>query len=160
MEIKLLVIFILLNIINVIIQTIKSLVTIKCGKILSSIVNAVAYGLYTIVVVYTVCELPLFIKVFVVAMTNLIGVFVVKLIEEKTRKDRLWKIETTIKSQANIDELKSQLNHAKVSYNFFNIGNNLWICNCYCYSQENSTAVKKILKNCNAKYFASESKIL
>ena len=36
---KLLIIFILLNIVNVIIQTVKSLATIKCGKTMASIVN-------------------------------------------------------------------------------------------------------------------------
>ena len=52
---KLIVIFILLNIANVIIQTVKSIATIKCGKGLASVINAIAYGLYTVVVVYMVC---------------------------------------------------------------------------------------------------------
>ena len=85
---KLFITFVILNIINVIIQTIKSLATVKCGKIVASIVNAVAYGLYTVVVVYTVCDLPLWLKVVVVGVANLIGVYVVKLIEEKSRKDK------------------------------------------------------------------------
>ena len=46
--------FILLNILNVIIQTVKSLATVKCGKTVAALVNAVAYGLYTIVVVYMI----------------------------------------------------------------------------------------------------------
>ena len=76
---NLIIIFVLLNIANVIIQTVKSIATIKCGKTMAAIVNAVAYGLYTVVVVYTVCDLPLWFKVVVVAVANLIGVFVVKL---------------------------------------------------------------------------------
>ena len=63
MDTKLLIIFIALNIVNVIIQTVKSIATIKCGKTLAAIINAVAYGLYTVVVVYTVCDLPLWLKV-------------------------------------------------------------------------------------------------
>ena len=59
MNTKLLILFIALNIVNVIIQTVKSLATVKCGKTVAAIVNAVAYGLYTVVVVYTVCDLPL-----------------------------------------------------------------------------------------------------
>ena len=59
MNTELLIIFIVLNIVNVIIQTVKSLATVKCGKTVAAIVNAVAYGLYTVVVVYTVCDLPL-----------------------------------------------------------------------------------------------------
>ena len=93
---KLLIIFILLNIVNVIIQTVKSLATIKCGKTMASIINALAYGLYTVVVVYTMCDLPLWSKAVIVGLCNLVGVYVVKLIEEKSRKDKLWKGECTI----------------------------------------------------------------
>ena len=96
---KLFITFVILNIVNVIIQTIKSLATVKCGKTVASIVNAVAYGLYTVVVVYTVCDLPLWLKVVVVGVANLIGVYVVKLIEEKSRKDKLWKIEATFEKE-------------------------------------------------------------
>ena len=80
---ELLIVFIVLNIVNVVIQTVKSLATVKCGKTVAAIVNAVAYGLYTVVVVYTVCDLPLWLKVVVVGVANLIGVYVVKYFEEK-----------------------------------------------------------------------------
>ena len=93
---KLLLTFIILNIVNVILQTVKSLCTVKCGKVVASVVNAVAYGLYTVVIIYTVCDLPLVTKALVVALCNLIGVFVVKLIEEKSRKDKLWLVKITI----------------------------------------------------------------
>lgn len=42
MNIQLLLTFIILNILNVIIQTIKSIATVKCGKGIASIINAVA----------------------------------------------------------------------------------------------------------------------
>ena len=96
MNIELLITFIVLNIVNVIIQTVKSIATIKCGKCWAAAVNAIAYGLYTVVVVYTVCDLPLCLKVTIVALCNLVGVFTVKFIEEKSRKDKLWKVEATI----------------------------------------------------------------
>ena len=56
MNMNLLITFIILNIINVVIQTIKSLATVKCGKGVAAIVNAVAFGLYTIVTVYMLCD--------------------------------------------------------------------------------------------------------
>ena len=70
--------FVLLNIVNVVIQTIKSLCTVKSGKTVAALVNAVAYGFYTIVVIYMVCDLDLWIKVAVVGGANLIGVFIFK----------------------------------------------------------------------------------
>ena len=78
MDIKLLITFIILNIFNVIIQTVKSIATVKCGKSVASVVNAIAYGLYTIVTVYMLCDLDLWLKALIVALCNLVGVFVVQ----------------------------------------------------------------------------------
>ena len=117
MNIELLITFIVLNIVNVIIQTVKSIATIKCGKYWAAAVNAIAYGLYTVVVVYTVCDLPLWLKVTIVALCNLVGVFTVKLIEEKSRKDKLWKVEATI-PRAEASRLINYLENSKLSYNY------------------------------------------
>ena len=56
-------------------------------KTAAALVNALAYGLYTIVIVYTNADMNLWVKVVIVALANLIGVYVVKFIEEKKRKD-------------------------------------------------------------------------
>ena len=89
---NLFVLFIILNIFNVVIQTAKSIITIKCGKAAAALANAVAYGFYTVVVIYMVSDLPLTYKVCVTAICNLIGVYIVKFGEEIFRKDKLWKI--------------------------------------------------------------------
>ena len=81
---ELLILFIVLNAINVVIQTIKSLCTINCGKTVAALVNALAYGFYTVVVVYMVCDLPLLWKVLIVGACNFVGVFLVKRSEEHT----------------------------------------------------------------------------
>ena len=107
---KLLAIFILCNIINVIIQTIKSIATVKCGKAPAAIINALAYGFYTYIIVLTVCDLPLLIKCIVVGGCNLIGVWLVKFFEEKARKDKLWKVEMTVNKSKTFD-LSSDLSH-------------------------------------------------
>ena len=154
---NLLVTFIILNIINVILQTVKSIVTVKCGKVVASLTNAIAFGLYTIVTVYTMCELPLMIKAGIVALTNLIGVFIVKLIEEKTRKDKLWKVEATVFSK----DICLDLEVKNIAYNCLTTNrHNEFIINCYCKTQAESVIVKAILKEYNAKYFVTESKIL
>lgn len=157
---KLLFIFITLNIVNVILQTVRSLCTVKCGKVVASIVNAIAYGLYTVVIIYTVCDLPLFTKAMVVAICNLVGVFIVKLIEEKSRKDKLWKVELTVK-KAKTDALEILLEQAKIPYNSINTNDNVYtVFNIYCATQNQSVAVREIAKTFNAKYFVTESKTL
>lgn len=155
---KLFITFVILNIINVIIQTVKSLATVKCGKTVASIVNAVAYGLYTVVVVYTVCDLPLWLKVAVVGVANLIGVYVVKLVEEKSRKDKLWKVECTV-PQENAYYLAIELKN-QVPFNYIENVGKYAIFNIYCATQEQSATVKLILNEYNAKYFVTETKNL
>lgn len=159
MDTKLLIIFIALNIVNVIIQTVKSIATIKCGKTLAAIINAVAYGLYTVVVVYTVCDLPLWLKVVVVGVANLIGVYVVKLLEEKSRKDKLWKVEATVNTKEEAEDIIKLLKDVNIPYNYIDI-NRYVLINCYCATQKQSAGVKSILDTYNAKYFVSESKTL
>lgn len=156
---KLLVIFIVLNIANVIIQTVKSLVTVKAGKGMASIVNAIAYGLYTIVTVYLMCDLDLWLKALIVALCNLVGVFIVKLIEEKTRRDKLWKIETTVLNGYKKD-ICTLLVKADIPFNYIEGVGKYTVFNIFCATQTQSSAVREILKKYKVKYFVSESKSL
>lgn len=159
---KLLLLFIIMNILNVIIQTIKSIATIKCSKSVAAIVNAVAYGLYTYIVVLTMCDLPLLAKCLIVAVANFIGVFVVKYCEEKARKDKLWKVEATLRSQniePQYDDCIIELKKSNIPFNYID-ANKYIIVNCYCATQKESAQVKTILDKYHAKYFVSESKTL
>lgn len=155
---NLIITFIILNILNVIIQTVKSIATIKCGKVMAAVVNAIAYGLYTVVVVYMVCELPLWFKVLVIAVANLIGVYLVKFFEEKKRKDKLWKVEATIEKE-DFDKIKTTASSLGLSYNFVDI-RKYYLFNFYCPTQKDSEMVKGLLDSVNAKYFVGESKTL
>lgn len=162
MEMKLLILFIVMNVVNVVIQTVKSIATIKCGKVAAAIVNAVAYGLYTYIVVLTMCDLPLLAKCLIVAAANFIGVYVVKYFEEKARKDKLWKVEATIHNQGidpHYDDCLVALRNADIPHNYID-ANKYLIINAYCATQAESRVVKAILDQYDAKYFVSESKSL
>ena len=158
MEMKLLILFVVMDIVNVVIQTVKSICTIKCGKAVAAIVNAVAYGLYTYIVVLTMCDLPLLAKCLIVAGANFVGVYVVKLFEEKARKDKLWKVELTIPAE-NFEKVHAMLQMVKIPHNYVDIEKYVLI-NCYCTTQNDSTLVRNIVNDFGAKYFVSESKTL
>ena len=149
--------YIIFNILNVIIQTVKSIVTIKCNKWVASIVNAIAYGLYTYIVVLTASDLDLWFKIIVTAVANLIGVFVVKWIEEKKRKDKLWKVEATIPKKWK-DAVHFDLRD--IPHNYIDDIGQYAIFNFYCATQKESKKVKDIINQYEAKYFVSETKIL
>ena len=154
---ELLLTFIILNIANVIIQTVKSLATIKCGKTVAALVNAVAYGLYTVVIVYTNADLDLWIKVVVVAIANLVGVYVVKFFEEKSRKDKLWKVEATVPYSKH-ETVDFNLTNLYLPHNYILLGEKYAIFNIYCATQKDSEFAKKVLDEFDAKYFVSEAK--
>ena len=158
MDTKLLLTFIALNITNVIIQTVKSLVTVKCGKTAAALINAAAYGLYTYVIVLTVCDLPLWLKAIIVGACNLVGVYVVKLIEERARRDKLWKVEATIPVEI-AEKVKHDLKANGLPHNYIDI-EKYYLFNVYCENQEQSKVAKVILDYYNAKYFVSENKSL
>ena len=157
---EMLIIFIVLTILNVVIQTIKSIATIKCGKWAAALVNAVAYGLYTYVIFFTSADgIDLHAKAVITAVANLVGVFVVKWFEEKARKDKLWKIEATV-PVANVGELSAVLEEYKLPYNCFKTSGEHRIFNIFCATQEQSKFAKAALDGHFAKYFVSESKTL
>ena len=154
---ELLLIFIALNIVNVILQTFKSIWTITRGKVAAALINAIAYGFYTIIVVYMVSDLNLYLKMGVVGACNLIGVFTVKFIEEKKRKDKIWRIELTVKT----DKAQSIANHLtelNMSYSAIPLETNYTVFAIYCKTQKESSLVKSLVEKYNAKFFIAESK--
>ena len=153
-------VFIVLNIVNVIIQTIKSIATIKCGAWVAAGINAVAYGLYTVVVVYMNADgLGLFWKAIIIGVANLLGVYVVKLIEERKRKDKLWKVEATV-YRGWTTQLHQALIQADVPHNYLENVGKYTLFNVYCETQEDSAKAREILNRFDARYFVSESKTL
>lgn len=149
--------YVIFNVINVVIQTIKSIATIRCGKTIAAIVNAVAFGLYTYIVILMNSDIPLWFKIGTVAIANLIGVWVVKFFEEKMEKEKLWKVETTV-SASDKSDLEFTAEQMNIPFNA--VDANKWaIFNFYCASKEQTALLKSILGQFSAKYFVSETKV-
>lgn len=160
MDTNLLITFIILSIVNVIAQTIKSIVTVNGGKMLASIVNALTFGLYTVVLVFTNADFPLWQKVLVTAFTNFVGVYIVKYFEEKARKDKLWKVECTVDTDR-LNDLLDMLALVNLPYtNVLTENTSKAIVNVFCATQKESVALKEILTKFNVKFFVTESKNL
>lgn len=154
---NLLILFIILSIINVIFSTVKSIVTIKSGPLVASVVSALYYGYYTIVLIYTVADFPLWQKVVVTAGCNLIGVFVVKYAEKKSEKTKLWKVELTIPTKY---KNAVDFDLRDVPHSYIELSDKHTLFNFYCATQTESAKVKTIVSQYDAKYFVAESKTL
>lgn len=150
--------FALCTAVNVILSTIKSILTVKGGKVSASFINAITYGFYSYVIVLTSADgMPIWLKMAITAVCNFVGVYFVKWIEEKARKDRLWKVELTVptKYTTTID-----FDLHDVPHSYIELSDKHTLFNFYCATQKESAKVKAIANQYEAKYFVAESKNL
>ena len=153
--------FALMTIINVTLSTIRSLCTIKGGKWLSATTNAICYGFYPLIVMLTAKgTVDIVVNMIITAVVNFVCVWLIKFVEEKARKDKMWKVEMAIPldlSNEVIEKLKSTGGWIPFNYNYLG----KWcIFNCYCDTQDQTKFAKDLAKNYNGKISAYESKSL
>ena len=156
----LLALFVVLTIVNVILNTARTIVTVKGGLFWSSFISAIAFGFYVVVIVYTVCDLPLWIKAITTALANFVGTYFVKWVEMKVRKDRLWMVDVVL-TGPQIYAAKSYLDPWKIQYIEMPISNSdSSQFHIYSKTQDESRRIRDLLKTYNAKYVVVESKTL
>ena len=141
-----------------ILSTIKSILTVKGGKFSASLINAITYGFYSYVIVLTSADgMPIWLKMAITAVCNFVGVYLVKWIEEKARKDRLWKVELTVPTRYT-NTIDFDLHD--VPHSYIELSDKHTLFNFYCATQKESAKVKAIANQYEAKYFVAESKNL
>lgn len=149
--------FVILNFLNVLINTARSLTTIKGGKWVASIMNAVCYGYYTIIIVITATyEMPLLMKCIAVAVVNFVGVFTIKFCEEKFTKDKRWIIMATAKVSDNaIKDVAEKLTDLNIRLLYSTvIEDRLYSLQIFSRNSKETTMIKAILDNYDIKYSA------
>lgn len=147
---KMILLFTILTILNVILQSAHSVCLVKCNKYVASGVNAIAFMVYTIVVVYTASdEISLLAKIIITGVANLIGTYLSLTILQKLRKNKVWRIEATMEKCA----LKTD-----IPYSIMNINNDNLMCVIfYCATPQETEQAKEIINAHNGKYFVSEN---
>lgn len=152
--------FALITLANVIIQTVKSLFTIKGGKLSAATVNAIAFGFYTYIIFFTADDsISLWQKALITAVCNFIGVFFVKFLEEKLQKDRLWIFNCTAKVEsADVIKITELLKSMDISLTYNQLKDDLYTLSIYSYTQSESEMIKSVLKNYKIKYCVIETK--
>ena len=150
---NLIITFIILSIINVIFSTIRTITTVKSGKFIASVISGGYFAFYNIMLIYTVMDFPLIAKCIITFVCNVIGVFTVKFIEEKMRKDKLWKVEVTIPTEhtTEVDHYAREIPHSYIT-----ISDKHTLFNFYCATQADTKKVINLCNLYNPKYFASE----
>jgi hypothetical protein len=99
------------------------------------------------------------INMIITAIANFVCVWLIKFVEEKARKDKLWKVEATV-LRGYTKRLHRDLDLADIPHNFLENVGKYTLFNIYCETQAQSTIAKEIMTKYEAKYFVSETKTL
>ena len=148
------IIFTVCSLVNVILSTMKTILTVRSTKVVASIINAVTYGFYAIVV-KQLASLDLTVTVIVTIATNLIGVYLSMWIMDKMKKDCLWKISVTTKDKSIVKKIENfdiEYTMSPIQYK----SETYYSIEVFSKSQKDSTIIKNILNEYKVKYNVTE----
>ena len=149
---KVIIIFVVCSLINVILSTLKTLIMVNAGRGSAIIINAVCYGFYTLVV-KQLSSVDYLTAVIITILANIVGVWISYKIMDLFKKDKVWRITVTLKNKTEYDKCIEKL--TKYNIGFTNIDKTKSI-DIYSYNQEESTIIKNILNSYKHKYFIQE----
>ena len=148
------ILFFVCQLINVVLSTIKSVVTIKGTKLVASIFSAVNYGFNT-VIIKSIADVDLIVAVVVSVICNLIGVYIGLLITERMRKEQLWKITVTVPTQ-NLSQFKTELYENNIDFIAYETSwEDFKVVDVFSKHKSTSKTIKEIFKHYNVKYTIS-----
>lgn len=143
-----------LQLVNVMLSTAKSIITVKGDKKLSCVINAISYTFYACIVKMITTQDMLIVGI-VTFVTNIIGVYLITLLIEKLKKDRLWRISITIKNKAILEEVKKGLGYYNIK--FLEVDSEKYhLIDVFSYTSAESILIKEVLKNKKVKYTIQE----
>ena len=160
-EILSITIFFGLQLVNVILSTIRSIVTVRASRHTAAIINAISYTFYNgIVKLLTAQDMSVILAT--TFITNIIGVYTANFILDKAKKDKLWVFSATFKSKVenvNIETVVNMLTNANIKFVYNEVvPNKLYTMQIFSYTQKESDMIKEILKNFDVKYYITETK--
>ena len=139
-----------LSLFNVIIQTVKSLCTVKSSTFVAACVNALAYGVYVYVIVFTNSDgLPLWGKAIITALANFLGVYIANFFFNKFfTKEVAWVVSVSVTNPEKFTR-KLNLNHLIYHDYGYNSDQTYKLIDVYCPTKEASKKLISILpQNC------------
>ena len=152
------VVFFICQLVNVALNTLKTIIMYREEKISSSLINAITYGFYAIIVVMTASSLPLWLTIVITFITNLIGVYGSMWLLDRFKKDKLWEITATV-SEEESKHLATMLDLNRFGYTQLQASNGKVVFNIYSHSQKESTWIKFYLDTGGAKYIVHEERV-
>ena len=149
---KVILVFFVCSLVNVVLSTLKTLIMVNAGRNSAIIINAVCYGFYTLVV-KQLASVDYITAVVVTIITNIIGVWASYKIMDLFSKDKVWRITATLKNKKEFDECVEELKKYNIGFSYIEQTKAIDI---YSYNQKESSIIKNILANYKHKYFIQE----
>lgn len=149
------VIFIFIQLLTVIISTIKSILTVNGTKHAAAFTNSVAYT-FGAVVTKMITNQSFEVIIIVSMITNYIGVYFAKWLIDKNKKERLWTIMATIWTEQ-VDDIESALKSRGVKYTMMPAFNERILISMYSYSKGESSIISEILDKYDVKFTITEN---
>lgn len=150
-------VFFICSLVNVMLSTCKTVLTVKAKKGTATLINACTYGFYAIVV-KQLASFDLIYTVTITIITNIIGVYASLWILEKFSKDKLWLVKITI-SADKFEKAKEVLKEKEIPFTYYDL-EKYYVLDCFCSTQKQTEVAKKVCIENNGKIFATESKIM
>lgn len=150
------ILFFVLQFVNVVLSTMRSVLTVTANKHISVIANTVSYTFYSAIVKLMTGQ-DMWVVVAATFITNILGVYLADFILNKMKKDKLWKFEIAVPIENNtrfyIGMLKSNIPYTKY------VSSKYVIYHCYCATQNESKIIMELAKKFNANFSAYENKL-
>ena len=147
--------FFISQLVNVILSTIKSVLTVKGTRMSATLINTISYTINAAVIsqignvdnIYIVCIFT--------AITNFVGVWFSLWLLEKFRKERLWRISATVKKE-NFEDLIKELHDLEIDFITYNTS---WEkrtpLDVFSKSREESSLIRTVFEKYDVKYTIS-----
>lgn len=151
-------IFATLQLINVILSTVRSVATIRSSRWVAALLSAIYFGFYTVIIIYTVDDsINLWIKVAITATINFIGTYAGRWIADRFAKERMWEIVATVED--GVADLQIELSRLGVFFlcnEATTDSRTIVVFHIYSQKRESSRSVRIALTKYNAFYVVHE----
>lgn len=145
-------IFVILQFVNIIIATFKSVLIIKGTKGHAALINAISYSLGIFITYFVSNEISIYYSIPITFFLNLLGVYIGLFILEKIKKDQLWRISTTVKGEY-FDSYIKDLRKAGVQLMPYETGRtDFKVVDVFSNSREETKKIQPIIKRYQIKY--------
>ena len=137
--------FVLIQFVNVILSTFKSILTVNGGKISASLINSISYT-FGSVITKLITKQSYEVVIISTFLTNFIGVFIAKWLLEKREPIKLWIFQVTVKRNK-FKEIERNLQKSNIKYTAMEALNNRVSISIYSYDKLESDIVRRIIKD-------------